>query len=304
MKKFVIKISLFFLLMICLDFIVGAFLKKIYFSQKSKLIYAINDCKEEVLVFGASRAQHQIIPSILEDSLRMSCYNFGTGGQNIYYHYTLLKSIVNRYVPKIVILEISYIDCIKTSSTWDKDKLTVFYPVYTLNDEIKTSVDLIGFQERFKMLSNCYRFNSLAYNMIYKYKNKNNDIDFILNGFIPLSGHWRKPIQAEDEYECRTQIYDINKLSYLEKFVLLCQKHNIHLIVTAAPIYMNKRCTSSVEIARKMVENAGFRFLNLEQDSSFTNHINFFNDPLHLNTEGASLYSVKILEKIKSVIQK
>ena len=59
-----------------------------------------------ILIFGSSRAAHHYVPSILSDSLDMSCYNCGLDGNGIIYGYGKLKTITARYYPKIVILDI------------------------------------------------------------------------------------------------------------------------------------------------------------------------------------------------------
>lgn len=255
------------------------------------MTYAINECNEDILIFGASRAQHHINPEIIEDTLHLKCFNFGSGGQNIFYHYSLFKSVIDRYNPKIVILEIAYIDCIDTPSSWDKDKLTIFYPYYQSNNNIKKAVDLIGRKEQYKMLSQIYPYNSLVYNIIYRYLRKDKSPDFMQKGFIPISGFWKTPIAEGNEYSNMSLHFSNEKLSYLKNMIDLCVTNNIQLAVTASPIYIDKKGISAVEVSRKMIEDAGFLFLNFEQDSSFINHKELFNDPLHLNANGAEKYS-------------
>ena len=42
--------------------------------------HALKDCKADILIFGASQAQHNYNPRIIRDSLRMSCFNAGQDG--------------------------------------------------------------------------------------------------------------------------------------------------------------------------------------------------------------------------------
>lgn len=74
-----------------------------------------------ILIFGSSRAAHHYVPSILSDSLDMSCYNCGMDGNGIIYGYGKLKTITARYYPKIVILTSSlHSICLQTTiaNTW------------------------------------------------------------------------------------------------------------------------------------------------------------------------------------------
>jgi len=78
------------ILMVVLDYSVGYFLKKTYFSQKSgvdyRTTYAINGVRSDILILGSSRATHHYNPSIIEDSLKMSAFNGGRDGCSIFYY--------------------------------------------------------------------------------------------------------------------------------------------------------------------------------------------------------------------------
>ena len=145
------------------------------------------------------------------------------------------------------------------------------------------------------MLSQIYPYNSLVFEIIYKHLRRDNNPDFKQNGFIPINGFWKTPIIEGNEYNNMSLNYSQEKLSYLKNIIDLCVTNKIKLIATASPIFINKRGISAVEVSRKMIENAGFSFLNFEQDSSFINHREYFNDPLHLNAKGAVLYTQSII---------
>ena len=103
-----------------------------YFSETSRkndrLIHSVLGTNEDILIFGSSRALHHYNPEIIEDSLGMTCYNVGSGGQNIYFHLALLESTLERYTPEIVILELMYIDFEVTPQQWDTEKLGTLLP--------------------------------------------------------------------------------------------------------------------------------------------------------------------------------
>ena len=94
MVLFAKNMILFLLIFFAIDSLFGIVFDKIFFVQKRKLTYAIEQSNESLLILGSSRAQHHYNSQILADSLGLSVYNAGVSGQNIYFHYALLKSVL------------------------------------------------------------------------------------------------------------------------------------------------------------------------------------------------------------------
>jgi len=95
---------IFIIILIISDFLIGKTLRYIYFNETSGLDYrttfAIDSTKADIIVFGASRANHHYVPTIFQDSLKMTFYDVGRDGQSIFYHLAILKAILKRYTPK------------------------------------------------------------------------------------------------------------------------------------------------------------------------------------------------------------
>ncbi|HEY1870110.1 MAG TPA: hypothetical protein VGG71_03575, partial [Chitinophagaceae bacterium] len=92
-----------------LDLIIGSVLKKFYFQQESGLdyrsTYSIEKTTADVLIFGSSTANHDYIPEIFGKVLGIPSYNVGRDGTSVFYDYSILKMILKRYSPKIIILD-------------------------------------------------------------------------------------------------------------------------------------------------------------------------------------------------------
>lgn len=294
---FSILLALFFV-----DRIFGKLLDRLYIYQTDKVTYAIKKAKEDILILGSSRAVAHYDSKIIEKETGLSCFNYGVGGQNIYYHYAILNTVIRTHKPKIVVYELFDIDITKTASSHDKDLLNALYPAYNINDTIHSIVKLQGTKTRNKLvISSIYKHNSNLTNYIYNILLKPAWYDSA--GYIAIeSGKWNKEIELLNEkYE-----FDNQKIEYIRRFMELCKSENIQLIFAVSPKYCiyEKNVNPVFDTIRNMALNNDIEFWYYEQDKKFLDDRDYFKDPLHLKKEGATEYTKIISEKIKEVNRK
>ncbi len=283
---------------VVLDFVLGKIYQKFFFSNNSikndPLIHAVLGTTEEILIFGSSRAKHHYNPQLISDSLGMSCFNVGAGGQNIYYHLALLESILEHHRPQIVIYELMSIDFEKTPPQWDTEKLGELLPFYHRSTAIKnTLVEKRGQVERFKTLSNIYPFNSTQYVAI---RNNFRPYQNHINGYIPLHKTWTKRIEKETLSPIES---DPEKIKALFRFIDISQHNNIKLFIFVSPVFVEFQGASRYEeISLQIRKNYGIEVYNFEHTPHFLQHPHFFADPLHLNQEGATEYTKLIIDSL------
>ena len=280
------------------DFAIGNVYDGLYFSEKSRqndrLIHSVLETNEDILIFGSSRALHHYNPQIIEDSLGMSCYNVASGGQNIYFHVALLESALERYTPKIAILELMSIDFEQTPPQWDTEKLGVLLPFSEKSEAAKNAVLRKGEIENFKLLSSVYPFNSLQYSML-----RNNLFPFNNHkkGFMPIKRTWGKPLNEKDNTH---RLVDIDKLAVLHRFVEICKKNDIMFFIHVSPHFAKMKHKSVyTDVSKKLFDMYGIKVINFESDSLFLKHPEYFADPYHLNKNGAGIYTSIVANIIK-----
>ncbi len=280
-----------------LDFAFGKLYESLYFSKESRkndhLIHSVLETHEDILIFGSSRALHHYNPEIIEDSLGMTCYNVGSGGQNIYYHLSLLQSALERYTPKIAILELMSIDFEVTPPQWDTEKLGTLLPFVNHSAASREAVLLRTEQEKLKLFSNIYPFNSLQYsifrNNVLPYDNHN-------KGFMPINRIWDKPIETK---EVKPGMIDERKMLALYNFIETCQNNNIQLYVFVSPHFVDFNGKSTYTYVSELLkEKFGIAVLSFENDSLFLANKAFFADPFHLNVEGANVLSSEVAARL------
>ena len=189
MKRFLLKVSIFFALIFIIDRVFGSVLS--YMSEKTRggytehFRYITNKTNEDVLIFGSSRAVHHYNPEIITDSLGLSCYNCGQDGNGIILFYGWWKIISERYHPKYIIYDITNGYDLLVGE--DNHKYLGWLKESYDNEEVKKIFADIDSTERYKMMSMLYRYNSKWHQImadylhpVYEFKDK---------GYLPLKGN-------------------------------------------------------------------------------------------------------------------
>jgi hypothetical protein len=280
------------------DFAIGRTLRYFYFNEISGLhyrtTYSLEQSNAALLIFGASRANHHYIPEIFEDSLRVSFYNTGRDGINIFYQLAVLKSILCRYTPKIIILD--YSDAFSMDQE-SYDRLSSLLPYYKTHKEIRNIVALKSPFENIKQLSEIYPFNSqiltigignLEINKTRKSDNK---------GYVPLYNEWKDKIVVIDNIKSYQK--NLNKVSALHEFLRDGKKSGAKVFLIYSPIFQKFNRNPDVEICREIGSQEKIPFWDFSHDTTFLKNSSLFQDISHLNYKGATIFSKMVVTRIK-----
>lgn len=298
MKKFMIKLATFAMLMVAVDFTFGCVFTYLQnrapYGNWQRLRYINCEMQDEVLIMGSSRASHHYVPQIIEDSLGMSCYNCGVDGNGIVMFLGNIKMFTERYTPKIIIYDVSGFDTKPDDHTtylgWQKA-----YYDHPGVKEIFLDVDR---KEQYKMYSQLYRWNFKFVQLL-----TDNVAQFVRTekGYKPLSGVMdyvpgkdkNMITDAAEEYK-----YDDVKLRYMEEMMQICKDKGIRLIIASSPRY---GATTSEEYAPvyAMADKYGFTIIDHYADSKFSADNKYFKDSSHMNKEGAEEFTKLVCSLIK-----
>ena len=300
-KKIVIGVIGFCLLLVVVDWAVGTWSEKMYYKSKygifHRQIYCLTESQDELMILGSSRAAHHYVPQIFVDSIGMSCYNAGSDGMCIYYHYGILASRIQRGCPpKMVILEVIGTDAeVSQGATFSLDAaLDRYAPHYGEFAEIDSLFAFNGWKERVKLMSKTYRYNSKLVQTI-----KCNYIPWPEDrGYEALTGMMQvaEGVKAADVLTTTSSeepIIEERKLLYLQKFIDDCKANNIQLVMCYSPYY-GQSVPKSIRIIEGMAKKNDVPFMNYGDDVRFQNP-EYFQDAGHLNDTGARVYSKEIV---------
>jgi hypothetical protein len=295
------KLLLLFLIVFVLDFAIGQVMRYYFYKQECgrqyRAIYALDKTKADVLIFGSSTAYHHYKPPIIAARLKETCYNVGSPGQGVLFDYALLKSVLKRYTPRLIILDVNLREFKYSKDSYDK--LSFLLPFYKEHEEIRPIVDLKSSLEKYKLWSSIYAFNSsfliIAGGNSSYYKKRYTDVD----GYKPLTRVWDKPMEDWDLYEYQ---FDTVKINMFKVFVDDCRKAGTRLLIVCSPKYIIfHEKEVSIAMIEKIARDKKVDYLDFVNDTTFTNHREYFDDAGHLNTQGSEFFTNLIVDKLDSL---
>lgn len=301
---FLLKMVVFFTLVFILDYSIGNLLRYFYFKQESSLqyrtTYSIEKTTSDILIFGSSRANHHYDPDVFEKRLNLSYYNVGRDGNYILYHSAVLKGVLKRYSPKIVILDLNGWEFQKTNDSFDY--LSSLLPYYKTHPEMRSIIEMKSKFEKIKMLSYIYPFNSSLFTIAIGNTEFNKKRRGDVKGYVPLTRVWNGSIQIESistNYEI-----DSVKIKAYESFIHDCIKSKVNLFIACSPYFIESSHSDySIRVGQEIAKKNNIRFFDFSKDSVFTNNSKLFADIGHLNETGARLFTNMVIDDISKTIE-
>ncbi|MEP6466991.1 MAG: hypothetical protein ABJB05_11835 [Parafilimonas sp.] len=300
------KLFILLVLLFVFDRIIGTLLENAYKNAPQGDIktfaHSITDPTEDIFIYGSSRAVHGYDPEIFTDSLGLSCFNSGRENSNILYHSSILKEMLKKHTPKIIVLDVSAKELTWRSAENSKAVLASMILPYVSRDTSFKNIARQLFPDELRKaeVSKIYAYNSLVLSLaIGKRKMKHTKN---LHGYVPLHGNKvRGKIPAFTDDNDKT---DPLATQEFEDFVKETKANNILLYVIQSPILVKHFNTSiSLDTIRSILTKYNEPFWDYAFDTAFYKK-EYFYDNLHLNTTGATLFSEKLVSDIKADIEK
>ena len=299
MKRFTKYLSVVLLGLISIDIIFSMAIERVLSAGNLYSLSETTDLSSDILVIGSSRAICHYNPQLLSEKLKCKVQVYGRPSENILFHYTIFKAILDKTnkSPQIVLLELAENDINARPEKNITEGLEVLYPFYYCEPPVREVLeDLLDPKEHFLIrYSGICRNNSEI--LPYLKAIISGKPSSVLVGFLPVTNVWKKPIEEKVEVGSGDSI----KIKYLDKFIELCEQRDIQLAVVMSPSYRKLRGDKWKKIIRTSAKQHDIPIIDHEQDRFYQNHQDWFYDPYHLNEKGANIYSAKIAEEIKSI---
>jgi|GEM_PF-569396 len=306
--KILFKRSLQFLLIfILIDLSLGFIAKEIFFSQKTgkyaRITHSIKTDSSEVFIMGSSRANRHYIPEILEKELNMTCYNAGAQGQFLIFQTALQKMILKRHRPEYIILNIDHDWMYEKPKAYER--LADMHPYYwDFRTELEPILSLSSEFNTYKLLLNSYQTNSTLVHAVKYFFIPQDDF----KGYRPLYEKMKKPqpkkvkpvgftMTQED-----VQPIDTAFVNLFEEFLTDSKVNDVNLILVLSPFPERRiglKENRSLNLMKSIASREGIPFIDFSDDKTFIDQYHLFYDPIHLNNDGAVIFTSLLADSLK-----
>ena len=299
---FLVKLAVLFTIVFAFDYTIGNVLSHYYFKQESGLqyrtSYSIEKTKAEILIFGSSRATHHYNPAVFENLMKLSYYNVGRDGNDIFYHTAVLNGVLKRYKPKVVILDFNFAEFKKDQTSYDR--LSSLLPYYKSHPEMRSIIELKSRYEKLKLFSKIYPYNSSMFTIAVGNADFNKKRKADVKGYVPLFREWDGTIRID------SNLLDYNidslKVKAYESFIQNCIKSKVKLYVVCSPTGIDfKMKEESLIIGKEISKRNNIDFIDYSYDPVFINKPKLFADAIHLNDSGAKFFSDILINSINEM---
>jgi len=300
LKRLLIFLLLGGALVLTIDFGLGAFLGVMYGKMKggerARAHYAIRQSHAKVYVFGSSRAAFHYDPRVLEDSLKLPAYNAGRPAQTVLYHLPVLRMILARNKPEVVILDINENEFVKEVRKYDL--LNSLLPYYHADERVRETIDIVKPGYRYFSWSHSLPYNSSLFAIFYRSLISPGDREEIA-GYTPMKGH--KDTVPDTLQNCHDRpVYDPLIIGAFHNFVALCRENSIRLVVVTSPRFVVPMCPGPDLLrVQEEIKKAGVEYLDFTKKDKYVKNLDYMFDDAHLNELGATEFSRDIAGYLK-----
>lgn len=290
-KIFLLRLVILIAILIPIDLYVGSVLHNCFLKSENKITYALNGSGDDVLIFGSSRAECHYDPSVISDSLNLSCFNAGNNGRQLYYNYVQFKLVTDIHSPKIIIFDIfqSYM------TDGIHGGINGLFPLYYKNDIAKETLDKMDATVKYKLLSRTYQYTQYTSAFMNDNIADNNKKGYNSLHRIMDEGSVRKPFAWLSTMD--TTMLSVDKLLLIDDIINTCKEKNIELFFVASPMYSTIIDDDLIYYMEDYLPSKGAIFLNyLSYDKLMDPK--YFQDPSHLNNDGVQIFTSAVISDI------
>lgn len=316
MKLFIKKLILFLLPILIISFPIDFFLSS-KLKKDGKLAqgeYPVwnsifeGKVDSDIVIYGSSAAQVHIDPQIIEDILDVPTYNIGIQGHNFWLQY-LRHRLFMKYnrAPRFIICEVDVYTLEKRKNLYNLEQ---FLPYMLFNNSIRyytKSYQGYSFFDYYIPLLRYLGWKKLIPRIV---RNSIHQIDpppIRIKGFQGVDKEWGDDFEKAKAQMAYYEVkLDTASINLFEKFLIECKENQINIIFVLTPMYTEaQHFIKNTKEVISIFENFAFKysipFLDYYNDEICKNKEYFYNAG-HLNRMGASLFTKKLAEDLKSFL--
>jgi hypothetical protein len=312
MKQFLLSVFFFLLPIAVLLYPLDVFLSRSYrathrYPGELEVWNAIYDGSAscDVAIYGSSRAWVQIDPSILEDSLHSSVYNFGMDGQNFVLQYVRHKEFVRRNpFPKRIVLSVDVFSLTKKQGIYE---VRQFLPFVLWNKNMAEAIKVDGGFKTIDAIIPLIRYSGYkdVFEQIKVNWNMRNDVKpYRTKGFRGMDKHWTKDFEKASKENSRLNLaIDENIKTQLLELIQDCKSAGSEIVL----VYCPEHHLGQGFVSNRQEILATFNDIAAHNNITFLDYSNmaicsdttYFYNASHLNSKGSQIFSQQLAHDLK-----
>lgn len=262
-------------------------------ERVAKSEYVINKVDADFLVIGSSRAEAHYDSKVIKEAFPdYSVFNCGVDGQLFYYANTAFNCIMDRYTPKVVVWDFQLKDLVED----EPENLSLIYPYYHQNKTVKAVLDEQDATLKYILWNNSYRYNGTASRILRAMRmSESNTMGYLAHPTADVSRKFKV-----HDVVLKNQLALGNKIKCLDSTLYRANEKGIKVVLCISPMY-NKIVGESgtIKCLRELSEKYDMQFVDASQLEEFIHSDKYWYDAGHLNAEGATGFTRKMLELIE-----
>lgn len=260
--------------------------------------YNLNAAAPDVAIIGSSTAICHYDPSIVHDSLYsyinedLSVFNMGMSGQRMGYCYYAQKSLIERKIPKVVIVDVwaSFL-----SADFECYSFGEYRPYIKMNknvEELLREYDQLSIATK----SNMYCYNTELVKLLLSVRRGKSADGFDRSSTVELS------VPAIKDTEKDTTVLSSRSKQDFDNMIEMANKNGYLLFVVLSPRLTSSDTNSiSYKYMRDKCQECSIPFLDYANNTMFYDK-HYFRDKTHMNYYGAQFFTQVLMKDIKEII--
>ena len=294
MKKYLIHICLFFIIVFIIDVGFGKFcayaIKHAKGGETKPLQYIAYECDKDIIILGSSRALHHYDDKLIEEQTRIKTYNAGMDGVGCIAMYARYKLLIKHHHPQLIIYDIEPLFDIYDYDDAGGTRYTAHLKVLADDPDVYNVITDVDPDERIKLKSSLYKYNIVFVSNIADWLLRSSSDNF---GYEPLQGK----MNASQVYNYKTNlIVSQIKLKYLNKLIADTKKDGVKLVFLASPKY--GASSDNLWPIKNLCQENNLEFWDYTNTEKY-NRMELFKEPMHLNYEGSQLFTLEIINRLQ-----
>jgi hypothetical protein len=308
------RVAAFALLAVALDWGIGGALgllyRRTFTGERGGLTNYALAKDADVLILGSSRAQYQVMPSVLREKLSLTAFNAGLKGHDFLYSVLLFDLWKRTHAaPRAALLQVDIESLLERRS--ELDAAQIFSPYLDdspLVREVLYSADPF---KRLEYWSRAYRFNGKAFSIA---RNLAARPDLQSDGFIAALGTLNPAtdavaVNALDQdataIEQARRPFSPAKIRYLRDLAAYGEERGMRVVLFHTPLYGQDRQAHDAWAGRihALAADLSIDFIDICEATHphvFRGRPALYNDANHLNAHGAVVYSHLLADELKA----